>query len=134
MVPRVKVELVERLLAEGRLSQRAIAREADVARATVARIARGECARASLGHEEGDERLPNLEAPPVRCGGCGGLVHPPCLLCRVRANTAGARFKRSKAGRLSAQHARAAELAAARATTSRSAEELGARETRSWEA
>ncbi|HEY2759241.1 MAG TPA: hypothetical protein VGI75_00820, partial [Pirellulales bacterium] len=23
--------------------------------------------------------------PAVRCRGCGGFVHPPCRLCRVRA-------------------------------------------------
>jgi hypothetical protein len=26
--------------------------------------------------------------PVARCPGCGGLVHCPCLLCRVRAHQA----------------------------------------------
>src|SRR6185369_2834794 len=83
MLALARVKEVERLLAEGRLSQRKIARLLRVSRSTVSAIAAG--------------RRPDYEArlaarasefeplgPIERCSGCGGMVYTPCRLCRVR--------------------------------------------------
>jgi hypothetical protein len=71
----------ERLLAGG-ASQREVARQLGISRGTVATVAAGQWtgyARAA-DKQSADEPL----APPVRCARCGGLVHPPCRLCRLR--------------------------------------------------
>lgn len=83
MLALARVKEVERLLAEGNLSQRKIARLLRVSRATVSAIATG--------------RRPDYEAqlaarasefeplgPIERCPCCGGMVYSPCRLCRVR--------------------------------------------------
>ena len=75
-------EQVERLLAEGKLSQRRIALRLGISRGSVDAIAGGRWAGPARGSED-DEELP--AGPAVRCPGCGGLVYPPCRLCRVRA-------------------------------------------------
>jgi transcriptional regulator with XRE-family HTH domain len=78
-----KVKEVERLLAEGGLSYRKIAKTIGVSRATVSAIARGARpdyeARRLL-------RLPENEplGPIERCPTCGARVYMPCRLCRVR--------------------------------------------------
>ncbi|MCH8047607.1 MAG: helix-turn-helix domain-containing protein [Planctomycetes bacterium] len=60
--------LIQELLHEG-MAQRAIAKQADVHRETVRRIARGQQAGEVLDYR--------------RCPGCGGLVLLPCLACEV---------------------------------------------------
>ena len=83
MLAVVKIREVERLLAEGKLSQRKIATAIGVSRATVSAVALGqrpnyeaiELARASAKQPRG---------PLARCAGCGGMVYMPCRLCRVR--------------------------------------------------
>ncbi len=83
MLPLGKVKEAERLLAEGRLSHRKIALLVGISRATVGTIAAGRrpdyearwAARAAANEPLG---------PLGRCPGCGGLVHMPCRLCRVR--------------------------------------------------
>ena len=82
MLAQTTVKEVERLLAQGNLSHRQIARLAGVAEH---RWERSPPANARL---RGAllARLREL-APPgplARCPGCGGLVHTPCRLCRVR--------------------------------------------------
>ncbi len=78
-----KVKEVEQLLAEGQLSQRKIAKRTGVSRGTVGAIASGE-------RPDYDERLraraEELQplGPVERCRTCGGRVHMPCRLCRVR--------------------------------------------------
>ena len=77
------VEEIARELAEGNLSQRAIARKLGVSRATVSAIALG---KRGL-HGRSDELPmpePNLLDPPQRCAACGYRVHLPCLVCRTR--------------------------------------------------
>jgi hypothetical protein len=84
MLAMTKVKEAERLLLEGRLSQRKIATLIGISRATLSAIANGRrpdyearlAARASEMEPQG---------PIVRCGGCGGRVHSPCRACRVRA-------------------------------------------------
>ncbi len=74
---------VKRLLDEGRLSRRSIARAVGVSRGSVSAIANGD--RGLFG------------APPVedlvvrsslaqRCPGCGGMVYTPCVYCEALAH------------------------------------------------
>jgi hypothetical protein len=78
------VEKIRELLAEGKLSQRKIARAVGVSRGTVDGIASGR--RADPAPRSGDEFEEPL-GPLGRCPECGGRVYMPCRLCRVR-NTA----------------------------------------------
>jgi hypothetical protein len=75
---------IRRLLDEGRLSQRQIARAVRVSRGTVDAMASG---RRPDRLETKPEPLDDLEplGPPQRCPDCGGLVYLPCVLCRLRA-------------------------------------------------
>lgn len=94
MVSPGTVSLVRRLLAAGNLSQRQIAESAGVSRTSVAKIAAGHemfCHRRRF-LDAGGENLPI--GPPERCRGCGGLVFPPCRLCRVRSWIARRRLRR----------------------------------------
>jgi transcriptional regulator with XRE-family HTH domain len=81
------VQEIMRLLAEGRLSQRKIARVVGVSRGTVCAIARGKRLdrKARRNEKEAEERP---LGPPERCPGCGGLVHLPCRACRLRKRLA----------------------------------------------
>ncbi len=82
MIAPAKVLEVERLLADGQLSQRSIAKLVRVSRATVAGIADGTrpdyAARQTLKDRE------EPQGPVIRCRTCGGRVYAPCRLCRVR--------------------------------------------------
>jgi Winged helix-turn-helix DNA-binding len=84
MLAEARVEQVAELLSEGRLSQRAIARLTGISRGTVGAIASGTRPR-HLRPKFADDDLFRPLGPAVRCGGCGGKVQMPCLLCRVRA-------------------------------------------------
>jgi transcriptional regulator with XRE-family HTH domain len=91
------VHEVKRLLAEGKLSQRKIARITGVSRGTVGAIASGK-----RREHEARARHPELEleeptGPPQRCPGCGGLVYLPCRLCHVRRLVAEGRIARPPA-------------------------------------
>lgn len=84
MIAPSMVDEVRRLLSEGRLSQRAIARRTGISRGTVAAIASGrrpdyEARRRAAGIEYTPPR-----GKPVRCPGCGALVQMPCLACQLR--------------------------------------------------
>lgn len=87
----MKVLHVERLLAQGDLSQRQIAQRAGVGRWSVAAIAEMQLCRA------GEENALESASHPTRCPGCGGLVFLPCRLCHVRSLLD--RNKRRRAGR-----------------------------------
>lgn len=74
----------QRLLNLGHLSQRKIAKRLGISRGTVNALANGR-------RVIQPPRPPSPErdfTPPsglfVRCGGCGGKVQMPCLLCFVR--------------------------------------------------
>jgi DNA-directed RNA polymerase subunit RPC12/RpoP len=74
------VEVVERMLAEGLVSQRKIAKLVGISRGTVNSIALGRRPRISTPADEFERQ----RGPLVRCPGCGGKVFMPCLLCHVR--------------------------------------------------
>jgi hypothetical protein len=85
MIPLAAVDQIKRLLKEGTLSQRRIARRVGVSRGTVNAIAQG---RRPDDHARRREREDGSVAPsgPVRrCRTCGGMVQMPCLACRVRS-------------------------------------------------
>lgn len=79
------VEEIKRLLAEGRLSQRKIAQNLGVSRGTVNAIALGKRTERSPECRGREDEIPPPEGPVERCPTCGGMVHVPCLACRVRA-------------------------------------------------
>ena len=79
------VQEVKRLLAEGNLSQRKIARMTGISRGTVGAIAGGKRQDyVALPRAAGDDPA-QPTGPPQRCPGCGGMVYMPCRLCQARA-------------------------------------------------
>ena len=79
MLPIATVLEIKRLIDEGQLSRRGIAKKLGVSRGTVNAIASG--VRGLHGREKVDEPP---EPPPQRCSGCGDLVRLPCVACRAR--------------------------------------------------
>lgn len=90
MIALEKVLEVRRLLDDGALSRRAIARQTGVSRGTVNAIANGE--RGLFGAPPPDERdarrRPGQSGVARRCVGCGAMVYLPCLVCRTRRHIA----------------------------------------------
>jgi transcriptional regulator with XRE-family HTH domain len=83
MLAAAKVEEAKRLMIEGKLSQRKVAKLLGMSRATVSAIASGkrpdyEARRLALAVDE------EPSGPIERCPTCGGRVYMPCRLCRVR--------------------------------------------------
>lgn len=102
MLAETKIDEARRLLAEGKLSQRRIAQAIGISRATLSGIASGkrpdyEALRRARGQEE--EPL----GPVERCPTCGGKVHMPCRLCRVRAMQEQERMMLRKGRRMARQ-------------------------------
>ena len=85
MLPLSVIEEVRRLLDEGELSQRKIARKLGVSRGIVNSIANG--SRGIYGREpdEEDLLLGGVQLTPERCPSCGAMVYKPCVLCSARA-------------------------------------------------
>ena len=83
-----KVQQIRQMLAEGKHSQRRIARILGVSRGTVLAIANNrrpdyEALRRARQEEE-ETALLQFSGPPRRCPDCGGKVYMPCLACRAR--------------------------------------------------
>ncbi len=89
MIPLQVVEEVRRLVAEGTLSLRKIARRVGVSRTTVGKIVSGRHVSFWLPRAEQANCVPT--GPRRRCAQCGALVDLPCLACHVRAAWPGAR-------------------------------------------
>lgn len=83
------VQEVRRLLAEGSLSQRKIAKIAGISRGTVGAIASGRRPDYVSRRPTERDEFPEPAGPPQRCSGCGGMVYMPCRLCHARALKAG---------------------------------------------
>ena len=79
------VHAIRELLHEGQMSQRGIAKRLGVSRGTVNAIARGKRRERPLQSRMSTVEGFGIASEPVRCPGCGGLVHMPCLLCYVRS-------------------------------------------------
>ncbi len=83
MIQHSIVDEVKRLLSEGKLSQRKIAKHIGISRATVGAIASGKRPDYVQRPPKEDD-LFQQTGPPRRCPGCGGVVYLPCRLCHVR--------------------------------------------------
>ena len=81
MIGPTVIEEIQRLLAEGDLSQRKIAKVMKVSRGTVAAVASG---KRRPYYPRPDDRDEQLSGPVRRCPGCGGMATMPCRACRVR--------------------------------------------------
>jgi transcriptional regulator with XRE-family HTH domain len=81
MITEKVVQEVRRLLAEGTLSQRKIAQRTGICRGTVGAIASGKRPDYEMSEPVEEEEI---VGPPMRCGGCGGLVYLPCRRCRLQ--------------------------------------------------
>ena len=81
MIGTTVIEEIQRLLAEGDLSQRKIAKVMKVSRGTVAAVASG---KRRPYYPRPDDRDEQLAGPVRRCPGCGGMATMPCRVCRVR--------------------------------------------------
>jgi hypothetical protein len=84
MLATALIEEIDRLLREGKLSQRKIAAQLRVSRGTVSAIASGR--RGLHGREVGDDEpfAHGPQSPPERCPCCGYRVYMPCLVCTSR--------------------------------------------------
>lgn len=84
MLAKSTVLEVDRLLKQGKLSQRKIAARLGVSRASVAAIASGR--RGLHGKESADvgKRSKSTSGPPQRCPTCGHRVYLPCLICQTQ--------------------------------------------------
>jgi hypothetical protein len=78
-------EQIQELLRQGQLSQRKIARRFGISRNTVGAIARRTRPIRQPVKRIGSDDGPLPTGPLERCPGCGGMVHMPCLACRIRA-------------------------------------------------
>ncbi len=79
------IQQVRCLLAEGKLSQRAVARRTRVSRGTVGAIAAGK--RPDYRRRppvRNEAATPRPAGPTRRCPGCGGMVQMPCRTCGTR--------------------------------------------------
>ncbi len=85
MIALEKVLEVRRLLDEGGLSRRAIAKQTGVSRGTVNAIANGERGLFGAEPRKSDDgyRPPACASVAKRCPGCGAMVFPPCVLCQT---------------------------------------------------
>jgi len=72
---------VRRLLNQGLLSQRKIARALGISRGSVGAIASGRRPDYAPPAEEAEDEP---TGPPQRCPGCGAMVFAPCRLCRLQ--------------------------------------------------
>jgi len=81
MIGPAAIEEIQRLLAEGDLSQRKIAKVMKVSRGTVAAVASGKRRPYYPRPEDSDEQF---MGPVRRCPGCGGMATMPCRACRIR--------------------------------------------------
>jgi hypothetical protein len=93
LTPQQVIE-IQALLHAGELPMREIAQRAGVSRGTVQAIADGRRQAAPQWPRNDYLRPDDDDVPPQRCAGCGGMVYPPCRLCRVRRlKTSGRRPK-----------------------------------------
>jgi hypothetical protein len=84
MLTRSQVEVVRELLAAGH-SHRSAGTISGVCRSTVNAIARGKCDGRREDCPESGIRS-HRTGQYVRCGGCGGKVIMPCVLCNSLGN------------------------------------------------
>ncbi len=89
MIATAVIDEIRKLLAEGRMSQRRIAKKMGVSRGAVAGVANGQRPdydELRRRREENQEPIPL--GPLARCSTCGGMVYLPCRLCQIREQLA----------------------------------------------
>lgn len=79
------VAQAQQLLAEGRLSQRAIAKLLRISRWSITRIARGTRPDYEAIRLQKAAEASTPAGPTGRCPQCGRLTQSPCLACQVQA-------------------------------------------------
>ena len=79
-----KAAAVRRLLAEGDIRHRKIARLTGISRGTVRAIASGRWRGPRSRIEPRDDELEAPTGPSEHCHGCGHAVYMPCVLCNLR--------------------------------------------------
>ncbi len=87
MIAPFVIREIQRLLRQGRFSQRQIARKLRISRGTVNAVAQGKRTEDSVhktGCEEKSEGIVFPTGAPTRCPECGKLVQKPCLACQLR--------------------------------------------------
>lgn len=84
MIATTIVEEIQRMLHEGRLSQRKIASRMGVSRGTVNAIALGKRRKQLADKPRRDRGFTPPSGPPRRCPGCGAKVQMPCLRCYIQ--------------------------------------------------
>jgi DNA-binding XRE family transcriptional regulator len=87
------VEDIRQMLAEGRLSQRAIAVRTGISRGTVSAIAQGKRRDYPARYAPGDALFVPPAGRHVRCPGCGALAQMPCLACYLRRQNGRAGYR-----------------------------------------
>jgi hypothetical protein len=87
------VHEIDRLLNEGKLSQRQIAQRLGVSRGSVGAIASGQ--RPLVGKTDPSPGLPAIKSRelPQRCPACGYRIYVPCQICAARSYRAAKRRK-----------------------------------------
>ena len=85
MIPAWKIEAIETLLREGRLSRRQIAQRLKVWRGAIRAVAEGSRPDYPTLPGTREAASPQPAGPPQRCGECGAMVHLPCRACGLRA-------------------------------------------------
>ncbi len=105
MLAQEVVRRVERLLAEGQLSQRKIARLVGISRGTVGAIAGGRRPDyEALRRRRQQREAPRPTGPPRRCPTCGAMVTSACLACELRRRVSAGK-RGPHAGRFEASNA-----------------------------
>jgi DNA-binding XRE family transcriptional regulator len=105
MLARSVVEAIDRLLKEGKLSNRQIAEEVGVSRTSVNAIARGWRGLFGRGRDPESDACDTIE-PSVRCPKCGFQVHLPCLVCRTREYREQQKYMKKLGGEAAARRGR----------------------------
>jgi hypothetical protein len=85
MIATTVVDDVRRMLREGSLSQREIARKLHISRGTVNAIALGRRRDQTDRPAIADHGFRHPDGEAVRCVSCGALAQMPCLACYLRA-------------------------------------------------
>ncbi len=88
MISHEKITEVRRLLSETTLSQRKIALLTGVSRGSIGAIALGRRPDYEAIQSQETESWEEPTGPLERCGGCGGMVYMPCLLCAALKRSA----------------------------------------------
>jgi len=95
IAPEVVAE-IRRMLIEGIVSQREMAKRTGVSRGTIGAVASGQRPDYDAARKPNEDSWETSSDPPERCATCGGMVYMPCLLCRLRKKLVEERNRRAR--------------------------------------